>query len=92
MSLSIIPGFTYQVNATSVPPVKPLPVQPQRREAVVAEVEPEVERSVRRSEDYVVALRELRADQQNPRQHLATRTYLQVAHYEGNFQLVDVYT
>lgn len=92
MSLSVTPGFTYQVNATSVPSVKPLPVQPQRRETVVAEVEPVEKRSTRRSEDYVAALRELRVDQQNPRQHLATRTYQQVAHYEGNFQLVDVYT
>jgi hypothetical protein len=40
----------------------------------------------------VAALRELREEQQNPRHNLATRTYLQVAHYEGGFQLVDVYT
>jgi hypothetical protein len=54
--------------------------------------EPSSGRGAKRSADYVAALRELREEQQNPRHNLATRTYLQVAHYEGGFQLVDVYT
>lgn len=50
------------------------------------------ERSAKRSAEYVAALRDLREEQQAPQHNLATRTYLQIAHYEGDFQLVDVYT
>lgn len=90
MSLSINPGLTYQVS--NIASQRAIPVE-SRRDTVVPETEESsTDRSARRSESYIAALRELRAEQQNQATHPATRTYLQIAHYEGNFQLVDVYT
>jgi len=96
MSLNLNPGYTYQatgfVSQPAGSPARKVSSQPQRPEPVQPEVAKSGSRSAQRSADYVAALRELRAESQHPRQSLAARTYLQVAHYEGNFQLVDVYT
>lgn len=49
-------------------------------------------RQTQRSEDYVAALRELKAQtQEETRRSQASRTYLDIAHFEGNFQLINVY-
>lgn len=92
MSLNFHHGIFPSVSAPAANPMRPPPVkQPDARSV---EVEPLVveERSAKRSAEYVAALRELRDAQQDPRHNLASRTYLQIAHYEGDFQLIDVYT
>lgn len=48
-------------------------------------------RAQQRSEDYVAALRELRAQNHEARSHQAAQTYLDIAHFEGNFHLINVY-
>lgn len=92
MPLSLNPGFTYQVTPSVAQPTRATSAEVRREPVAVVTDEAVTERSARRSENYVAALRELRADLQSPHQHLATRTYLQVAHYDGDFPLVDVYT
>lgn len=96
MPLNFHPGISPSVAAPVANPVRSSPVKDPAAHRV--EVEPLVveergtERSAKRSAEYVAALRELREEQQAPQHNLATRTYLQIAHYEGDFQLVDVYT
>lgn len=94
MSVNLNPGVSYSVITPAERPVRnsPAPVVP--AEVVTAEVVVEERangRGAKRPEEYVAALRELQ-EEQPTRQGLATRTYLQVAHYEGDFPLVDVYT
>lgn len=91
MSLNLNPGFSHPVTAPAAHPVRNSPAHSVQVESAAVE-EHSAGRGAKRSADYVAALRELREEQQNPRHNLATRTYLQVAHYEGDFQLVDVYT
>lgn len=87
MPLNIHPGISLSVVAPAASPVRHPAARSVEVESVVVE-----ERSTKRSAEYVTALRELREEQLHPRHTHATRTYLQVAHYEGDFQLVDVYT
>ena len=98
MSLNLNPGFSHPVITPAERPVRNLPAHSVQVEVVVeAHV---AERKAKRLEDYkanrlegyMEALREVREEQPNTRHNLATRTYLQVAHYEGDFPLVDVYT
>lgn len=90
MSLNLNPGFSHPVITPAERPARNLPAHSAQVEVEVEEQA--AERSAKRRENYMEALRELREEQPNTRHNLATRTYLQVAHYEGDFALVDVYT
>jgi hypothetical protein len=86
MSLSLAPGAIQGFAPTrppagpaTSPPPKP-PTEPQ-----------EFRQPTRRSDDYVAALRELKAAQQDMRRNPATETYLEIAHFDGGYQLIDVY-
>lgn len=92
MPLNLYPVYPHPVTAPADRPARSTPAQPVQVEQPTATVEQHSGRSAKRSAEYVAALRELREEQLNPRHNIATRTYLQIAHYEGDFQLVDVYT
>lgn len=87
MSLSITPGALYGfANAGLRPPVATSPKPQPAEESSV----PHTQRA-RRAEEYVAALRELKTQNQDLRHNQATQTYLNVAHFDGGFQLIDVY-
>ena len=88
MSLSISPGAAYGLAATGPRPViEPPPPRPQPPEESAAAQS----QRTRRAEEYVEALRELKAQQDGSRYDRAAQTYLNIAHFDGGFQLIDVY-
>ena len=90
MSLSLTPGALYGLSPR-VSPAGGAPVRPQTTAAQATEDGETVNRAARRSADYVAALRELKAQGQDMRHNQASRTYLDIAHLDGGFQLIDVY-
>lgn len=94
MSLSLTPGALYSLSPR-VPAAGGAPPHTQPVAERVAEPKADpgetVNRAARRSADYVAALRELKAQSQDTRHSQASRTYLDIAHLDGGFQLIDVY-
>lgn len=92
MSLSLNPGAlsgfagSYELSNNRPRPV----VEAPRRPEPAADETQQTQR-VRRSENYVAALRELREQQQEMRRSPGAQTYLDIAHFDGGFQLIDVY-
>jgi len=87
MSLSITPGALYGFADTGIRPTVERFSTPKPAEDTTP---PQIQRT-RRAEEYVAALRELKAQNQDSRHSQAAQTYLNVAHFDGGFQLIDVY-
>jgi hypothetical protein len=87
MSLSITPGAAYGLANTSLRPTIEPPPRPQPSEEAAATQS----QRTRRAGEYVEALRELKAQQEGSHQNRAAQTYLNIAHFDGGFQLIDVY-
>lgn len=87
MSLSITPGAVYGLANTGPRPVVEPPLRPQPSEETAAAQS----QRTRRAGEYVEALRELKAQQDGSHHNRAAQTYLNIAHFDGGFQLIDVY-
>lgn len=87
MSVNLNPGFVYSLG-----PTNPLAGEQRTNESVAAGSRTESVSNRTKTEDYVAALRELKNQDGYLKRDLASRTYLDIAHYDGGFHLIDVYT
>lgn len=95
MSVNLNPGFVYAFQPASSAAGEqrihePVAATPASRTESAETLEESVSRA--RTVDYVVALRELKNQDDHLKRDLASRTYLDIAHYDGGFHLIDVYT
>lgn len=93
MPINLNPGFVYSIGS-GMPLGGPraAPVRPADNPTSSHTTEVSTAKNSLRSDNYVSALRELKAEESYGKRDIASRTYLEIAHYEGNYPLVDVYT